>query len=69
MKIILNGQDFSPYKPQLNIEDLLSEKGIDSNKPGIALCLNLDVIPKESWTSTSLKDGDRIDLVVAAPGG
>ena len=69
MKVLLNGQEFHPSKDKSCILDLLNEKGIDSNMPGIALCLNLEVIPKEQWGQTALQDGDRIDLVVAAPGG
>ena len=69
MNIILNGKNFTPSKVEINIAELLEEKGIDSNKPGIALCLNLEVIPHHQWSNTKLEDGDRIDLVVAAPGG
>jgi sulfur carrier protein len=69
MNIILNGKNFSPSKVEINIAELLEEKGIDSNKLGIALCLNLEVIPHQQWSNTKLEDGDRIDLVVAAPGG
>ena len=69
MNILLNGQNFQSSNDKSSVLDLLVEKGIDTNKPGIALCLNLEVIPKEQWELTALKEGDRIDLVVAAPGG
>lgn len=52
-----------------NLTSLLSEMSLETERKGIALCVNLEVIPKENWDSTILKDNDRIEIVIAAPGG
>lgn len=68
MTINFNGKAMS-FDSALSITELLAHVEVDSQRMGIALCLNLEVLPKETWESTLLSDQDRIDLVVAAPGG
>lgn len=36
---------------------------------GVAVAVNLDVIPRAERTSRALRDGDRIDVVTAVGGG
>ena len=57
------------FESSLSISELLKKIDVDGQRNGIALCLNLEVLPKNEWEDTQLSDQDRIDLVVAAPGG
>ena len=36
---------------------------------GVAVAVNEVVIPKSQWNSTTLLDGDRVEVLTAAPGG
>jgi sulfur carrier protein len=36
---------------------------------GIAVARNGEVVPRSAWPSTSLSDGDRVEIVTAAAGG
>lgn len=36
---------------------------------GIAVALNGDVVPRGAWPTTSVADGDRIEVVTAMQGG
>ncbi|WDE95823.1 sulfur carrier protein ThiS [Lentisphaera profundi] len=68
MTINFNGKEMK-LDAASTIMDLLNKVDVDSTKLGIALCLNLEVLPRETWKNTPISDQDRIDLVVAAPGG
>ena len=68
MILSVNGQE-KTVDNELSLPDLLSEMELDTNRNGIALCVNLEVIPKAMWDKTILKNNDRIEIVIAAPGG
>ena len=68
MTITFNGQEMTTSENS-TIYELLASKQIDPQRRGLALCLNLEVLPRGEWAETTLKASDRIDLVVAAPGG
>ena len=36
---------------------------------GVAAAVNGDVIPRGSWTTTLLRDGDQVEAVTAVQGG
>ena len=48
---------------------LLAEKAIDTEQKGIAVALNGAVVPRAAWPQTSLKAGDRVEIVRARQGG
>ncbi len=68
MTITFNGKKLE-LDQSLNLDQLLEQNQIDPKQKGMALCLNLDVLPQNLWSETQLKNHDRIDLVIAAPGG
>ena len=49
--------------------DLLRELGHDPERPGIAVALNDEVIPRGMWAARDISDGDRIEIVGAVQGG
>ncbi|MCH2207159.1 MAG: sulfur carrier protein ThiS [Lentisphaerales bacterium] len=68
MTLSVNGQE-KIVENELTLQLLLTEIELETDRKGIALCVNLQVIPKEAWGKTVLKNNDRIEIVIAAPGG
>lgn len=66
VKIIINGKE-KIVSEDTTIARLLEELNI---KPkGIAVELNLEIVPKSSYGETTLKDGDRVEIVQMVGGG
>lgn len=68
MKLTINGQE-KELDDGVNLWDVLVYLKIDSDKPGVALAKNNDVILKSEWKDTKLKENDRIEIVQAVQGG
>ena len=66
MQIILNG---SPH--ELAGQPCLAElvRQLSDRETGIAVAINSAVIPRSSWPTTAVHDGDRVDVVTAVQGG
>jgi len=52
-----------------SIYELLRKVGVDPEKPGVAVAVNADVIPRSEWKHRRLNDGDRLEIVHAVSGG
>jgi len=65
--IRLNGQSRDVVAETL--EELLHELGHESDRKGIALALNGEVVPRGRWHETGLAQGDVVEIVGAAQGG
>ena len=48
--------------------DALVDARVESPK-GIAVAVNAEVVPRSTWSSHLLADGDRVELLTAAQGG
>ncbi len=66
MNITLNGESHE-LPDGATIRDLLAQYGRQDS--GVAVAVNLDVVRREEFDSTVLRDGDRIDIVTAVGGG
>ncbi|MFM8441009.1 MAG: sulfur carrier protein ThiS [Acidobacteriota bacterium] len=66
MKLILNGESVD-VKEQCSLTELLELVALPSDR--IAIELNKCVVRKRSWEETTLKDGDRIEVVHFVGGG
>ena len=66
--IQLNGEE-RRLEGITTLGELLVSLGIDATKGGVAVALNLDVIPRDELQSRPLSDGDRVELVQAVQGG
>jgi sulfur carrier protein len=42
---------------------------VERREPGVAAALDGDVVPRERWDSTPLRDGAAVEVVRAAAGG
>ncbi len=52
-----------------NIAQALAHIGIDATRQGIAVAVDMQVVPRSRWSETALKAGASIDVVTAAQGG
>jgi sulfur carrier protein len=51
------------------IADLMAARAVAPNARGVAVALNGRVVPRVAWAETSLRDGDRVEIVRAMQGG
>jgi thiamine biosynthesis protein ThiS len=66
MKLIINGEEKSVDKVS-SVSDLLRELGLKADR--VAVELNREIAARNSWDSTQLKDGDRLEIVQFVGGG
>lgn len=66
MRILFNGQNTNVDATQLN--EILSELQFTDTK-GLAVAVNLKVIPKENWITTTLNENDQLVVITATQGG
>jgi len=66
MRIQLNGE---PYEgpDALTVAQLLELLGIEQAR--VAVEMNLNILPKEEYATTALKEGDRLEVVHFIGGG
>lgn len=69
MEIVVNGEKQELASEFLNVRELLSAIGLDPEQTGIAVALNLSVVPRSAWGDTKVKSGDEIDVIGARQGG
>ena len=66
MQIVLNGEPRA-LAPETSVGGLLKELGIDPRK--VAVERNLEIVPKSTFETTTLGDGDRLEIVHFIGGG
>lgn len=66
MDIILNGEP-KAIKTDSSISDLIQL--MDLGEARIAVELNLDIVPRSEHSTTTLKEGDTLEVVHAIGGG
>ncbi len=66
MRIQINDKDFE-ITEKSNLSQLLSAQNVDTS--AVAVALNGQIIHREKWQQTELKDNDTITLVQAVAGG
>lgn len=67
MKILCNGEPLV-LEQENNLSALMILKGL-SEKKGIALAVNNEVIPKNEWSQFALQENDNVLIITAAQGG
>ena len=67
MNLTVNGKQENIEKVE-KLADLLGELKIGEEK-GFAIAINEEVVFRNSWQQTSLKDGDRVEIIRATQGG
>ncbi len=66
MRLLINGQE-KEFPPLATVAALVEHLGTKSDR--VAVELNRDIIPRAKWDSTSLNDGDRLEIVHFVGGG
>jgi thiamine biosynthesis protein ThiS len=65
----LNVNDEAREVPEgYSLQALLAELGLES-KPGLAVALNLSVVPAAEWGAQALSEGDAVLVIQATQGG
>jgi sulfur carrier protein len=52
-----------------NVVWAVGAAGHDGGFFGIAVALNGEVVPRSAWDRTTLSEGDKVEVLVAAQGG
>ncbi len=66
MRLVING-DEKNFDLPMSVAELLEALGVPSLK--VAVELNRAIVPKSAYDATSLKDGDRLEIVNFVGGG
>jgi sulfur carrier protein len=66
MKIQLNGEPYESPE-EITVRGLLERLEIHGAR--VAVELNLDIVPKDKYATTGLKEGDRVEVVHFVGGG
>lgn len=69
MKLQINGgpRDFNDAPASFTLTALIEALGFKSDR--VAVELNRDIVPRDRWTETTLKDGDQLEIVHFVGGG
>ena len=46
-----------------------NDTGVDDDFDGYAVAINDEIVPKSTWQTVTISDGDRIELLTAVQGG
>jgi sulfur carrier protein len=68
MVILVNGKKTDTADGATLVE-LLRQSGLGENADGVAVAVNSTVVPKRTWGSVRLTDGDVVELIHAVQGG
>ena len=68
MNIKVNGET-TEISPGLTLHQLLLDLDIDPARPGIAVAIDQEVIPRTQWDATEIRQESEIEIIRAAQGG
>ncbi|HEX5435256.1 MAG TPA: sulfur carrier protein ThiS [Candidatus Angelobacter sp.] len=66
MILIING-DSREFPDGLTLSALITQLGMKADR--VAVELNLEIVPRDQWEATQLKDGDKLEIVHFVGGG
>jgi sulfur carrier protein len=66
MRLTVNGQPRA-VQPGLSVEALVST--LSQARRGVAVAVNGAVVPRSTWATAPLADGDVVEVLTAAQGG
>jgi thiamine biosynthesis protein ThiS len=67
MRFIINGEEREFVGEQLTLAALVEQLGMKSDR--VAVELNRDIVSRDRWPETNLRDGDRLEVVHFVGGG
>ena len=66
MRLFINGDEKSFADP-LSLAQLIEQRGMKGDR--VAVELNREIVSRSQWSETSLRDGDRLEIVHFVGGG
>ena len=66
MKLKINGEELS-FSGALTLTALLAQLGMRADR--VAVELNREIVARERWAATDLREGDRLEIVHFVGGG
>jgi sulfur carrier protein len=66
VQVTVNGDDME-LDAGATVADVVSS--LCASERGVAVAVGREVVPRSQWISTTLADGDRLEIVTAAAGG
>ncbi len=66
MNISVNGEP-RDVRPGTALDTVV--RSLTTSPSGVAAALNETVVPRAQWSSTSLSEGDRVEVLTAVQGG
>lgn len=66
MKVTINGNEME-FQDGINIQEML--ESINNTTKMIVIEKNLEIVPKETFSQTILKEGDTIEIISFVGGG
>ena len=66
MKLVINGEERS-FGDDLTLAVLVEQLGVNPDR--VAIELNHDIVRRDRWVETALRDGDRLEVVHFVGGG
>ena len=67
MKLQINGEERDLPTSPSTLADLVEILGMKADR--VAVELNYDIVPRDRWADTPLKEGDRLEVVHFVGGG
>ena len=68
MRITVNGSP-AELDDGTMVTDAVVSAGHGGGAFGVAVAVNGEVVPRTGWSTTPLREGDRVEVLVAAQGG
>ena len=66
MKIVVNGKELE-YKDSITIQELLDNLKIKDKV--MAVAVNMEIVKRDRWNSSTLSEGDKVELLHFVGGG
>jgi sulfur carrier protein len=66
VKVVVNGDELE-LDADVTVAELVARE-LDTPK-GVAVAVNAEVVPRSTWPTHALHEGDRVEVLTAAQGG
>ena len=69
MEIKVNGEAILLPDGKNRLEDVFEAIGIPLQQTGIAVAINMELVPRSEWKATKVQQGDALEVITARQGG
>ncbi len=69
MDIKVNGEAMQLPAEAQGLLEVLTLLGMSQEQTGIAIAVNMELVPRSMWAQTSVQEGDEIEVITARQGG